>query len=377
MLADLASSRRLRVAFVMPCTCKFPVGGAKTVYQYADFLAWRGHEVTLVHPRASLLDESRGVDESGAESFAADPHPWYQSRPEVRNVMVADISEETIGGEYDAIVVNNQRSLAWAAKYSPRMGERIYFMQDYESYVLGGDADREQALRALLLLDWPVLCTSRVVERLVHATANRTCVLLNKAIDTELFFISTPIDSRERRAIGFPARLERSKRTEDAIRALEIVRTKAPSDIEFWSFGYDRPAELPDWILHHLAPSGAELAELYNRTRIFVVASENEGNGLPGAEAMACGAALVSRRNGGVETYAVHEHSALLCPVRDPAALARSVLRLLADDALWRHIARNGAEEMSKQTIAGCAAEFEGAIVAVVLGSTNASRPGV
>lgn len=353
----------------MPCICERPVGGAKTVYQYADYLAERGYSVVIAHPNKSILNDGAGIDrqldissgELEAQTAASGPHPWYESRPDVQNIVVRDLSERWLGGPYDALVVNNQRTIAWALTYSARMGERIYFLQDYESYVMGDAAAREQAGRGLEV-DWPILCTSPVIEQLVHA-ANRECRLLPKAIDTQVFFPRVPIDSPARRWIGFPARSEQTKRTADAIQALEIARNSALAGTEFWCFGYERPAFLPDWITYHRGPSGPALAELYNHARIFLVPSEYEGYGMPGAEAMACGAALVSTRNGGVDAYAAHEYSALLCPVRDPVALAEAILRLLSDDNLRQRVARNGASETSKRTIAACAAAFEDAIL--------------
>ncbi len=363
----------------MPRVCEHPVGGAKTVYQYADYLAERGHQVVIAHPKESVLNDSPALDRDlGSTGVAVEPaspinyaeaapqpHPWYESRPDVRNIVVPDLSERWLGGPYDAVVINNQRSVAWALRYSVQMGQRIYFLQDYESYVLGEAAERDQARRALEI-DWPILCTSRVVERLVRSASHRCCRLLSKAIDTELFFPFVSIDSALRRSIGFPARSERAKRTADAIGALEVVRGHVLPETEFWCFGYERPASLPDWITHHLAPSGPRLAELYNYTRIFLVPSEYEGYGIPGAEAMACGAALVSSNNGGVESYATHEYSALLCPVRDQNGMAQAVLRLMRDNDLRERIAQNGAHELGKKTIAGCAAEFEAAILGLI-----------
>ena len=44
---------------------------------------------------------------------------------------------------------------------------------------------------------------------------------------------------------------------------------------------------------------------------------------------MACGAALISTRNGGIETYATDRHSALLCPPRDPPRMAEAIIQLV------------------------------------------------
>jgi glycosyltransferase involved in cell wall biosynthesis len=372
----------LRIAFVMPQMSPNPIGGAKTVYIYADALAARGHQVTLVHPRESLLKAVRyrlDVDpereaKGGAHNDAdlalareiyesqADPHPWFQSRPDVRNLVVESLAEECVGGPFDVTIVNNQRAVPLVQSYSRRMGRKIYFLQDYESYMLGEPAEREETRRTLHI-DWSIVCTSLAGAQLLETVAGRACHLVRNAVDTGLFHPAIPIESDERTLIGFPARTEGTKRTYDAVRAAELARPHIPPHISFWCFGYERIPALPNWMTHHLAPDDIELAKLYNRSKLFLVPSEHEGFGRPGAEAMACGAALISARNGGVETYATDEETAILCPPREPARMAAAINRLMNDENLRRNIARKGAESIAGWSLDEAVIQFERMLV--------------
>jgi glycosyltransferase involved in cell wall biosynthesis len=242
------------------------------------------------------------------------------------------------------------------------MGRKIYFLQDYESYMLGDSAEREQARRTLHL-DWPLVCTSLVGAQLVESVTGRACHLVRNAVDTSLFRPFIPLDSRERTLIGFPARAEGTKRTYDAIRAAELVRPHLPPQIGFWCFGYERIPGLPDWITHHVAPDDSRLAELYNRSKLFLVPSQYEGFGRPGAEAMACGAALISSRNGGVETYATDGETAILCTPREPEQMAEAILRLLNDAESLLLIARRGAESIARWSLRDAVMKFEELLV--------------
>lgn len=367
----------------MPQMAPQPVGGAKTVYTYADALSARGHEVVIAHPRESLLKairyrldidpdrESRGgaagdADlaaeresyESGADGSGTDPHPWYQSRPDVRNLIVPTLAEEHLGGPFDVTVVNNRLSVPWAQSYSRRMGSRVYFLQDYESYMLGDTAEREEARRTLHI-GWPIICTSLAGARLVEESAGRSCHLIRNVVDTSLFRPVVPIESNERRLIGFPARAEGTKRTYDAVRALELAQPHIPPHLGVWCFGYERIPGLPSWVTHHVAPDDSRLAELYNHSRLFLVPSEFEGFGRPGAEAMACGAALISTRNGGVETYATDGETALLCAPREPEQMAAALRRLLSDEGERCSIARRGAENIARWGLDEAVTRFE------------------
>ena len=110
---------------------------------------------------------------------------------------------------------------------------------------------------------------------------------------------------------------------------------------------------------HHPRPSDAELARLYNRSAIFLVPSHYEGWGLPGSEAMACGAALVSTDNGGVRAYAEHGTTALLTPIADPAALAAAACSLIEDDPLRIKLARAGCDQIRQFTWERASSDLE------------------
>ena len=39
----------MRISFVLPCSGRYPIGGFRIVYEYANRLADRGHQVSIVH----------------------------------------------------------------------------------------------------------------------------------------------------------------------------------------------------------------------------------------------------------------------------------------------------------------------------------------
>jgi glycosyltransferase involved in cell wall biosynthesis len=82
-----------------------------------------------------------------------------------------------------------------------------------------------------------------------------------------------------------------------------------------------------------------------------MLTSRYEGWGLPAAEAMACGAAVASTRNGGTEDFVVDGRNGLLSPVGDPMALAAAVIRLLSNETERVRLAKAGAEDASSMTV--------------------------
>ena len=67
---------------------------------------------------------------------------------------------------------------------------------------------------------------------------------------------------------------------------------------------------------------------------VFVAPSRGEEFGLVRAEAMACGLPVVVSRIGGMTEYLIHGENALLCEPGQPAELAASLRRIIADASL-------------------------------------------
>jgi glycosyltransferase involved in cell wall biosynthesis len=308
---------RLRIAFVLPLTTPRPLGALKVIYRIAEWLTFWRHTVAVLHPERSLLSGTGRAGENGAVAVSSsqntasdcgDPHPWHTPRVQLDSTVVPCLAEEHIGGPYDAIVATAWQVVPIIEGYSPACGRKLYYLQDYESYLLGTSAERH-AMARTLAVPWPLVVSSHAIAQLVRSVIDRQIAIIPCAVDVETFRVTVSIDSEDRCLIGFPARREQAKCTGDAVEALTALRSRLCSRLQPWCFGYDEVPTLPNWINHVNAPNDEQLRDRYNRTRIFVVPSMYEGFGLPGAEAMACGAALVSTRNGGVESYAIDGES--------------------------------------------------------------------
>lgn len=85
----------------------------------------------------------------------------------------------------------------------------------------------------------------------------------------------------------------------------------------------------------------ARLEALYEQTAIVAMPSAYESFGLVGAEAMACGCALVASRTGFAADLR-HEHEAVVVAERTPEAWRTALAGLVADEERRRRIARGG-----------------------------------
>jgi glycosyltransferase involved in cell wall biosynthesis len=339
----------MKVTFILNRPGDKPIGGFKVVYEYANGLVRSGHSVTVVHAPPHLHGDNspagfvkRVLKFSGRALGIKDfsPKAWFSLDPGVKLLWAPSLHARWIP-DGDAVVATAWQTAEWMAEYPSAKGRKFYLIQDFEYYMTSETSIRRR-MEATYKSFFANIAISPAVINMVESCGGRVGAYIPNGMDFGVYRVETPIEAGSRTRIGFPTRREHFKRTEDAVEALEIVREKMGSAIDIWSFGGEKPEYIPDWIEYHERPSDSTLRGLYNSSRIFVVPSLYEGWGLPGSEAMACGAALVSTDNGGVSAYAEHENTALLSPPQDSDSLAGNILRLLRDDNLRVRLATQG-----------------------------------
>lgn len=194
----------------------------------------------------------------------------------------------------------------------------------------------------------------------------RTTVIHNACVDARLLdddpVAARAVPTATRPVLLAAGRLTAQKGYPYLLDALGIVRKHA--DVELWILGEgpDRGA-----IEAQIARLGLRDAvrllgfqkapqAFMRRASVFVLSSIYEGFGNVIVEALACGAPVVSTDcPHGPGEIIEHGKSGLLVPIRDPAALAREVLRVLGDDGLRERLRVAGRER---------SAAFHGRIIA-------------
>lgn len=133
------------------------------------------------------------------------------------------------------------------------------------------------------------------------------------------------------------------KGMEDGLAALRIVRERRP-DTEVVLFGTSEP-DFPARFVSR--PSREEVAQLFRANTLFVCPSWEEGFGMPGLEALACGCALATTDTKGSRDYALHGETALVSPPKDPARLAESIVQLLENADLRKRLAKGARRHVA------------------------------
>lgn len=317
---------RITILFT-PNVFLHPIGGAVVMFEHANRLAARGHEVTAAFARmpAEVLSQHR---------IALPPEhvpprvDWGWLSQKVSSVWFDFTRPETLP-EGDAVV-------NLPAGYATDRGLRVMFVQGFG--VIARDREDEE-----LHAGGGKVCVSRWVqaEVLARGVPPGDTAWVPNGVDLDVFRAKRPLPGRPARVSMLHHWLP-VKGTDVGLAALARVQERLPH-VEVVLFGVgDRPPDLPGWALYRKLPSRAELREIYDSSSVFVCPSRGDGFYLCGIEALACGAALASTDIGGVRDYAEDGTTALLSPNEDAEALAENVVRLLGDEALRVRLAGEG-----------------------------------
>ncbi len=339
----------MRVTFVLPAYPWEPIGGFRVVYEYANHLVKRGHEVTVIHPRRlpNWTPSPRPPLRRRLLELLVTPRiTWQPIDERVRMLYVSEPRARAIP-DGDAVFATFWPTAELVLHYPPHKGEKFYLIQDFGSF-FGPRENLEATWRAPL----KKVTISRWLYDQVSSVANEKddIAYIPNGINHQLFQLLNDIPGRPRVVVMMYS-YARYKASEDGVKALETCR-KEFEDFRAIAFAPypDRPQELPPWIEYRVCPDARALVQIYNSASIFLSSSLAEGFSLPPAEAMACGCVVVATDSGGIREYAEHEKTALLSPPGDPEALAENLLRVLRDDELRVRLAQAGHERIQEFT---------------------------
>jgi glycosyltransferase involved in cell wall biosynthesis len=359
-------NHKLRVTFVMVRTGEWPSGGNRILYEHANYLARRGHIVTVVAPgrfviNPTVLDHTKNAVRYVLRKLDGrhTPDAWLKMDPRVRFLCVPSLSERFVP-DGDVVIATAWQTAGWVSQYPRSKGRGFYFIQHLETW--NGPEERVYAT-------WKAPLQKIVPSKWLVETARslgESAIYIPYGLDSDAFRILRPREQRPANQLMMLYHNAKWKGCDDGLEALSLVREQEPS-LRVVFFGVPaRPKTLPDWIEYRESPSPELLRELYNRAAIFVAPSRTEGWGLTGCEALLCGAALAATDIDGHREFAFHGRTALTSPARDPGALAENILRLIHDPELRIRLARNGFDFVRQLTWERASASLEAALYAPI-----------
>jgi len=354
----------MKITFVLPFDGRYPVGGFKVVYEYANRLVEMGHHVTVMHPAGLYL--GLGKYDWWLRNIVKYllflptrhdlPKRWFDLDSRVVVRWVPSLRQCFIPCA-DVIIATAWETAEWVASYRADRGRKFYLIQHLEDW--SGD-------RARVINTWKLplqkIAISRWLGDLARSLGESSEYIPN-GLDFRQFGVDIDPAQRDPNNILMLHHSLEWKGTKEGLAAVEQVRAMG-LDVKLTMFGVEmpKPDELPDWVRFEQLPTKARLRQLYNEAAIFVSPSWAEGWALPPAEAMQCGCATVLTDIGGHE-YAIQGKTSLLSEPKDSASMAHNMLALLKDNDLRIRLARSGVEEIAQYTWTRASSALEAILI--------------
>ncbi|WP_207428467.1 glycosyltransferase family 4 protein [Pedobacter sp. SYSU D00535] len=329
--------RSLRINFILPDVASKPGGGTKIMYEYANRLALRGHQVQIYHTvRRPFRPMKTPVwFKYFSHKVRGSYIPkWFNFSENVGVYIIPDVTAKYLP---DAdVVISTWWELAFRLEELPASkGIKFNLIQGYEVW-----RGFESKVRESYTLAINHLVIARYLQQLITDISGRSPVLLPNAIDLDRFKLSVPQKERREGSILMLYSREQVKGSKYGLGALNMVKEQFPQ-LSVTLFGTSpAPADLPAWMRYVQSPQN--LPALYNSAQIFISPSLSEGWALPPAEAMACGCAVICTDIGGHQDYAIDQETAILVPTKNVQKLAAAIISLIGDNDLRIRIAQKG-----------------------------------
>lgn len=337
----------MKITFVLP-NIRIS-GGVKAVFEFANHLQNRGHEVCVTYPLMPYYSAKGGFDlralkrgfKEGLLNFVKDRGlDWFDLK--VKLIRTPSLAKRYMPNA-DIVVATWWETAYCVNRYSNSKGAKFYLAQHCETW--GGPKDKvdnsyKLGLRIVVNSTW----LKNILEK---KFGTKVKALILHSPDIDQFYSEERSSKNNKIRILMAYRNLKWKGIENGVKAFEMVREKH-QDIQLVMFGPHLGKEVPQYAEFHERPSNDELRHIYNSCDIFLFSSLCEGFGMPPMEAMLCKCAVVTTNVGAVPDYAIPGETALVCPPGSPQALSEKILELIKDKELLMRISEAGHNYISK-----------------------------
>ncbi|WP_273729824.1 glycosyltransferase family 4 protein [Leuconostoc mesenteroides] len=337
----------MKISFVLPNNLDHPIGGYKVIYEYANMFASNGDDVTInftlydrvpnkcVGLRGVLGKIKRNIlYHVGILVEAKKNVTWFNLDSRIK--LNFALPQEKYFPDSDIVIATAWTTAYTVNKLPSRKGTKVYFIQHDER--IFGPAE---FVEPTWLFDMKRIVVASWLKEMLQNELGVKAEVVKNFVNIEEFDISNSLTKRKH-VVSMLNHNNPFKGTADGIEVLKKVHDKVP-DLEVKIFGTPQePENLPDYFSYTQNATSKQLKDLYNQSAIYLFPSHIEGWGLTATEAMMCGAALVSSKNGGVNDFGINQQTALLSEVGDKEQMVKNVIELLQNTHKRIEISENG-----------------------------------
>lgn len=326
----------MEIKFVLPPNYNQPVGGYKVVFQYANWLSKRNHDVHIYFMNSDEVFGKKQLRRMKRfllrQSGITDKITWFDFESNVKlhfNINHKDVENIDKG----VIIATFWKTASTVLKAKTASKNKYYLIQGFETFATS---------ETNIVNTWHLPLQKIVVSKWLKQKAENlgeVAVLVPNFINSSEFYrkdikIMNP-------TVSMLWHENPTKGSKLGLAALKIVKENNPNLRAIFFGKGDKPAGLPKWVTYYRGANVEELRDkIYGMSSIYLMTSEYEGWGLTAMEAMAVGTPVVSTENGGIRNFA-DDDSALLIPINDVSAMANALCMLLNNSELQVELREN------------------------------------
>ncbi|MFK7894886.1 MAG: glycosyltransferase [Myxococcota bacterium] len=253
--------------------------------------------------------------------------------------------------ESDVVVASLWSTAETVSRIIKRMPKAVpwYFIQDDETHFFHeyDTAGRQKVIDSWGLIPNRIVKSKWLREQL--EAHGQTAEIVPVGFDLDSFYAAEPTEGRPMRILSMARPKTPRRGFERLVRTMREVKAKRP-DVEIAFFGC---ANLEDYGLDFEVTDLGEvpnerLRAIYNTASIVLDLSDYQALGRIGLEGMACGAATVLTKNGGINEYIRDGENTIAVDPEDEPEIVRAVLSLVDDPAMRRRLIEAGFQTVER-----------------------------
>lgn len=200
-----------------------------------------------------------------------------------------------------------------------------------------------------------ITVSNTLVPRLESLCGHKVSYVIPNGINTREYFPEKGL----REGVGTIYANHPNKAPQDVFKIMQVLYERIPHVPQYCFGTSKKPAELRH-LNYCMLPSVCRARSLYNRCKIWMLASYEEGFPAPVLEAMACGCVVVSSNNDGSLEIIKDGYNGIIVPKGDVYAFVASIESLLNKPEKMRQIRKNAYQTVAKYTWENAADKMEG-----------------
>lgn len=330
----------MKLAIVLPAPSNKAIGGYKIIYEYAKYLSSTyGHDVTIyydiqVNDKMHFLVKTKLYFIGNFTKF----FDWFDFLDaKVKHHVYFNLQIKRLK-DYDCILAT-AAPVAKKIQLSTLSIPVLYFIQHYEDWSMS----EQELIKTYKAANFYNIVISDWLQDILIGNKAKITKLLPNPIDHDKFYMTINPEDRYPSSISMMYHPVKWKGSDEGIQALTLVKEKLPDFTATLFSVYPKPNSLPEWITYIYEPTQKRLQEIYNESALFLSPSIKEGYGLPPAEAMACGAMVITTDSGGVTTFCKDQKTAIVVQSPpNPQEIACVIMDFINDNDLRIRLANDG-----------------------------------